>query len=125
VVDLGSGSGMDSLFAARQVGESGRVIGIDITDAQLVKARRLAAEHGFANAEFVDAPVPRPLARLRGSLESLLDDPAYIDTPSHTPTSSRGGLTFGLLIAEKLVGSRRRRFLPVPPSGGFTESYLT
>jgi arsenite methyltransferase len=57
VVDLGSGSGLDSFLAARQVGESGRVIGIDITDAQLVKARRLAAEHGFANAEFVDAHI--------------------------------------------------------------------
>ena len=31
---------------------------------------------GVADAEFVDAPVPRPLARIRGSLESLLTDPA-------------------------------------------------
>jgi ubiquinone/menaquinone biosynthesis C-methylase UbiE len=57
VVDLGSGSGMDSFLAARQVGESGRVIGIDMTEAQLAKAGRLAAEHGFANAEFVDAHI--------------------------------------------------------------------
>jgi ubiquinone/menaquinone biosynthesis C-methylase UbiE len=57
VVDLGSGSGMDSFLAARQVGEAGRVIGVDMTDAQLAKARRLAAEHGFANAEFVDARI--------------------------------------------------------------------
>jgi arsenite methyltransferase len=57
VVDLGSGSGMDSFLAARQVGEAGRVIGIDMTDAQLAKARRLAAEHGFANTEFVDARI--------------------------------------------------------------------
>jgi exonuclease SbcD len=34
---------------------------------------------GFAGAEFVEAPVPRPLARLRGSLESLLADPAHDD----------------------------------------------
>ncbi|HWM75866.1 MAG TPA: exonuclease SbcCD subunit D C-terminal domain-containing protein, partial [Nocardioides sp.] len=32
---------------------------------------------GLAHAEFVDAPVPRPLARLRGSLEELLQDPAH------------------------------------------------
>jgi arsenite methyltransferase len=57
VVDLGSGSGTDSFLAARQVGETGRVIGIDITEAQLAKARRLAAEHGFSNVEFVDAHI--------------------------------------------------------------------
>ena len=57
VVDLGSGSGMDSLLAARQVGENGRVIGIDMTEAQLAKARRLAADHGVGNVEFVDAHV--------------------------------------------------------------------
>jgi exonuclease SbcD len=34
---------------------------------------------GLSHAEFVDAPVPRRLARLRGSLEELLHDPAYAD----------------------------------------------
>jgi SAM-dependent methyltransferase len=65
VIDLGSGSGMDSLLAAGQAGESGRVIGIDMTDAQLTKARRLAVEHGFANVEFVHARIeqlPLPAA---------------------------------------------------------------
>jgi arsenite methyltransferase len=57
VVDLGSGSGMDSFLAAQQVQETGRVIGIDMTDAQLAKARHLAAEHGFANVEFVEAHI--------------------------------------------------------------------
>ena len=57
VVDLGSGSGMDSFLAARQVAESGRVIGIDMTDAQLAKARGLGDTYGFSNAEFVDARI--------------------------------------------------------------------
>jgi arsenite methyltransferase len=52
VVDLGSGSGMDSFLAAHHTGEAGRVIGIDMTDAQLAKATRLATEHGFSNVEF-------------------------------------------------------------------------
>ncbi|HEX6234457.1 MAG TPA: methyltransferase domain-containing protein [Jiangellaceae bacterium] len=52
VVDLGSGAGLDSLLAAHQVGATGRVIGVDMTDAQLEKARRLAAEAGIANVEF-------------------------------------------------------------------------
>src|SRR6187401_2501753 len=46
VMDLGSGSGMDSFMAAVQVGPTGRVVGIDFTAAQLGKARRLAADAG-------------------------------------------------------------------------------
>jgi ubiquinone/menaquinone biosynthesis C-methylase UbiE len=42
VVDLGSGAGMDAFLAARQVGPSGHVIGVDMTDAMLEKARENA-----------------------------------------------------------------------------------
>jgi ubiquinone/menaquinone biosynthesis C-methylase UbiE len=45
VVDLGSGSGMDSFIAALKVGVTGRVVGVDMTDAQLTKATRLAHAH--------------------------------------------------------------------------------
>ena len=50
VVDLGSGSGMDSFIAAMNVGSSGQVTGIDMTDAQLAKATRLA--HGATSIVF-------------------------------------------------------------------------
>jgi len=49
VVDLGSGSGMDSFLAARKVGSTGRVVGVDMTDAQLAKAERLRLSGGFEN----------------------------------------------------------------------------
>jgi arsenite methyltransferase len=52
VVDLGSGSGMDCFIAALKVGREGRVIGIDMTDAQLDKAERLRAGAGFANVAY-------------------------------------------------------------------------
>lgn len=52
VVDLGSGSGMDSFLAAQLVGPAGRVVGIDMTDEQLDKARRLAREGRFENVTF-------------------------------------------------------------------------
>ena len=51
VVDLGSGSGMDVFFAADRVGSSGRVVGVDFTVEQLVKARRLAEEAAFAQVD--------------------------------------------------------------------------
>lgn len=52
VVDLGSGSGMDAFLAARQVGATGEVVGIDMTEAQLAKARRLARRDGYTNTRF-------------------------------------------------------------------------
>lgn len=52
VLDLGSGSGMDAFFAALRVGPTGRVVGIDMTDAQLEKADRLRAEHGLDQVVF-------------------------------------------------------------------------
>ena len=52
VVDLGSGSGTDSFVAARRVGETGAVIGIDMTDEQLAKAERLRAAAGFGNVSY-------------------------------------------------------------------------
>ncbi len=52
VVDLGSGGGFDAFLAAREVGDTGRVIGIDMTPAMLSKARRNAEKGLFANVEF-------------------------------------------------------------------------
>src|SRR5439155_6954276 len=46
VVDLGSGSGMDAFLAAQHAGAGGEVIGVDMTDEQLTKARRLAELDG-------------------------------------------------------------------------------
>jgi arsenite methyltransferase len=52
VVDLGSGSGTDTFVAALKVGETGRVIGIDMTDAQLAKAADLRDQGGFSTVEY-------------------------------------------------------------------------
>jgi SAM-dependent methyltransferase len=52
VVDLGSGGGFDCFLAAKQVGEAGRVIGVDMTPQMLDKARENAREDGYTNVEF-------------------------------------------------------------------------
>ena len=57
VLDLGSGSGTDVFCAARQVGPSGHVVGLDFTDQQLDKARKLKDRDGFSQVEFVDASI--------------------------------------------------------------------
>ncbi len=52
VLDLGSGGGIDCFLAARQVGESGHVIGVDMTPAMLEKARLNRQQIGLKNVEF-------------------------------------------------------------------------
>ena len=52
IVDLGSGAGIDVFLSANQVGRSGKVIGIDMTDEMLEKARKSAKDNGYTNVEF-------------------------------------------------------------------------
>jgi len=52
VLDLGSGSGMDAFVAGLHAGETGSVTGLDMTDEQLEKARRLRDETGVENVTF-------------------------------------------------------------------------
>jgi ubiquinone/menaquinone biosynthesis C-methylase UbiE len=52
VIDLGSGAGIDCFLAAQKVGPSGHVIGIDMTEAMIRKARENAAKAAHANVEF-------------------------------------------------------------------------
>jgi ubiquinone/menaquinone biosynthesis C-methylase UbiE len=67
VVDLGSGSGMDTFIAALKVGPHGKVIGMDMTDEQRAKAERLRDRDGFLNVTYVkgyieEAPMPDGVA---------------------------------------------------------------
>jgi len=68
VLDLGSGAGFDCFLAARQVGPTGRVIGVDMTDAMLEKARANADKSGLGNVEF-----------RKGEIEALPVDDNSID----------------------------------------------
>lgn len=52
VLDLGSGAGIDVFLAAKKAGESGRVIGVDMTEDMVAKGSLLAKQHGFRNVEF-------------------------------------------------------------------------
>jgi SAM-dependent methyltransferase len=52
VLDLGSGAGFDCFLAARKVGKTGRVIGVDMTPEMLARARQNAKKAGITNVEF-------------------------------------------------------------------------
>ncbi len=68
VLDLGSGGGLDCFLAARQVGESGHVIGVDMTQEMLARARSSAARLNVQSVEFRE-----------GSLENLPVDDSSVD----------------------------------------------
>ncbi len=52
VLDLGSGAGFDCFLAARKVGRTGKVIGVDMTGKMITKAGENAKKYGFSNVEF-------------------------------------------------------------------------
>jgi ArsR family transcriptional regulator len=52
VLDLGSGAGFDAFLAAKKVGATGRVIGVDMTQEMIVKATILANKYKYQNVEF-------------------------------------------------------------------------
>jgi len=63
VVDLGSGGGLDVFLAAKKVGDKGRAIGIDMTEAMVERARKNAAAGGYTNVDFHLATIDKiPLA---------------------------------------------------------------
>ena len=68
VLDLGSGAGFDCFLAAGKVGATGRVIGMDMTDGMLEKARANAEKAGMRNVEF-----------RKGEIESLPVEDDSID----------------------------------------------
>ncbi len=52
VLDLGAGAGVDVFLAANKVGSTGRVIGVDMTEEMVDKAKGIARTHGYHNVEF-------------------------------------------------------------------------
>ena len=68
VLDLGSGAGFDAFLAAREVGPSGHVIGVDMTPEMLERARRNAAKGSYQNVEFRE-----------GRIEVLLVEDSSVD----------------------------------------------
>jgi len=59
VVDLGSGAGIDVFLSANRIKESGKVIGIDMTDEMLEKGKKVAKDNGYTNVEFRKGDIER------------------------------------------------------------------
>jgi len=59
VLELGSGPGMDSLLAARRVGPTGKVVGVDMCEEMIAKSRHNANLLGLKNVEFVSGGIEK------------------------------------------------------------------
>jgi SAM-dependent methyltransferase len=76
VLDLGSGPGLDCLLAARKVGPTGKVVGVDLCPEMVEKARRNAALLGLHNVEFVQAGI-ESLPLWDGSVDVVISNGAF------------------------------------------------
>jgi arsenite methyltransferase len=116
VVDVGSGAGIDSLIAARMVGSTGYVVGVDLTPAMLEKARASAAEAGLDNVEFChgfaeELPVPDEWADVvisNGVLNLFPDKTAGLREMGRA-LKPAGRLQIGDILVEKAVPDGAKR----------------
>lgn len=116
VVDVGCGAGIDSLIAAKKVGPSGRVVGVDMSPDMLGKARRAADEAGRSNVEFrhgygEELPVEDGWADVvisNGVLNLMPDKGAALEE-MHRVLKPEGRLQIGDILVQKAVPEGAKR----------------
>jgi len=74
VVDLGSGAGIDVFLAARKVLDSGKAIGIDMTDQMLEKARENATKGNYSNVEFKKGDIEENIPLNPNSVDAVISN---------------------------------------------------
>lgn len=116
VVDCGSGAGVDALIAARLVGPTGRVIGVDMTPAMLAKARASAVGAGLANVEFREGVLERlPVETgwadvvISNGVLNLVPDKAAALAEMHRVLRPGGRLQLADIALERSVSNDSKR----------------
>jgi len=119
VLDLGCGSGTDTLIAARRVGPTGKVIGVDFSAAMLSRAHRAVSESGVTNVELresdaerlpiadgeIDVAIVNGIFNLNPAREMIFHELACVIKP------------FGKLFAAELIIRQ-----PLPPESRASET---
>ncbi len=116
VIDLGCGAGMDTLIAARMVGPEGKVVGIDMTEEMLDRARAGAAAMGLTNIElhqgYIEAiPVDDEWADviISNGVINLAPDKRKVFREMHRVLKADGRLQIGDIVVQKAVPESAKR----------------
>jgi arsenite methyltransferase len=116
VLDLGSGSGTDAFIAAHLTGPTGRVMGVDMTDAQLAKARRLRDDHHVAQLVFVKGLIEEPPVApesidvvISNGVVNLAPDKDAVFRAAATALRPGGRLAIADIVSERELIERTRR----------------
>ena len=111
VVDIGSGGGIDVFLSAKKVKDSGKVIGIDMTDEMLEKAQNIAKQNGYTNVEFKKGDVERGVPIEDNSVDVVISncvinltvDKVTAFKEIHRILRSNGRMVISDLITDKEV----------------------
>ncbi len=116
VVDIGSGAGFDSLVAARLVGPTGHVVGVDMTREMLKKAREAAAEACLSHTEFREGhaeslPVPDGWADvvISNGVVNLCPDKSAVFREMYRVLKAGGRIQIGDILVQKAVPEAAKR----------------
>lgn len=110
VVDIGAGAGIDSMIAAKLVGDDGEVVGVDMTPAMLERALRSAKEAGRENVRFIEGhaeelPVEDEWADvvISNGVLNLVPDKARAVAEMYRVLKPGGRLQIGDILVERAV----------------------